>query len=351
MSTKIFAKSKSDLFKETAKCASTSAASDVSKAGKNRESKPKKIEAILRENIRNEFGIGMTKILYNPHILIKLFWFVALALSLAMSVYFTVKLFLDFYSYDVKTNVRVIFETPTLFPQVNICNQNPITTKNGYEASLNVTFSNDLGIFSVSEKTQLSHSFNDILLSCNFNNLPCTVADFVWYFDRNWGNCYAFNSGFNSTGNSVDLLSSIRAGGNYGLQMTLYSGYYENLSSTNRINGLIVKLANQSFIDLSDGVFVSPGFVTNIGIERYFELLMPKPYSNCDIPNDWSSKGYSDLFNYILNSPYQYSQELCLSLCYIQDVIASCKCNPYDYPVCLYKLKTLNFIFLLKPKI
>ena len=131
----------------------------------------------------------------------------------------------------------------------------------------------------------------------------------------------------------MDLLSSIRAGADYGLQITFYTGYYKNLTLYNNVNGLVVKIANQSFIDLSDGVLLSPGFYTNVLIERYFELLLPKPYSDCQIPNEETGASYSSLYDEILNSPYEYSQELCLNLCYVKEIISSCNCNPYDYPV------------------
>ena len=299
-----------------------------------KKSKHKQIEHIIRENIKNEFGIGINKILFNSHIVIKVFWIFLLAASFAMSVYLTLKLFQDFFSYNVRTNRRVMFETPTLFPQINVCNQNPITTKYGYSLSLNESFPNgDLSLLPIGQQKLLGHDLNDTLLSCTFNNLPCSSDDFTWYFDRNYGNCYSFNSGLNRTGQTVDLLSSIRAGADYGLQMTFYSSFYENFTRIYNVNGLMVKIANQSFIDLSDGVLLSPGFYTNVLIERYFELLLPKPYSDCQIPNEETGASYSSLYDEILNSPYEYSQELCLNLCFVKEIISSCNCNPYDYPV------------------
>ena len=134
----------------------------------------------------------------------------------------------------------------------------------------------------------------------------------------------------------MDYLQSIRAGSDYGLQMTLYSGYFESLTANNTNNGLLVKIVNASFIDLRDGILLAPGFITSVSVERFFELLLPKPYSNCDIPNDSETKGYSKIYDMIYESNYEYSQELCLNLCYQNDVITSCGCNPYDYPVYLF---------------
>ena len=240
-------------------------------------SKKKQIQHIVIENIKNEFGIGMIKIIFNPHWIIKIFWTLLLFGSLDISVYLITNLFIQFFRYDVTTSRKQIFETPTQFSQVNICNQNPLTIKYGYIINLDPNFPNDLAVLNATEQQLLSHSLSDILLSCTFNNLPCYPTDFVWYLDRNWGNCWAFNSGYNASGQTVDLLTSIRAGADYGLQMVLYSNFYENLTSINPYNGLIVKLANASFIDLSDGVYLSSGFVTNVAIDRFFELLLPNP--------------------------------------------------------------------------
>ena len=278
------------------------------------------------------FGIGLIKIIFNPHWVIKVFWVFVLLGSLGMSIYLILKLFQDFFKYNVVTTRKQIFETPTQFPEVTICNQNPVTTKSGYIAGLDANFPLDLGTLSVSQQQSLSHTFEDILFACTFNNIECTTNDFFWYFDRNLGNCWAFNSGNNSSGQTVNLLNSIRAGADYGLQMTLYSNYYENLTYNNSFNGMIVKVVNASFLDLSDGIYLAPGFVTNVAIDRFFELLLPKPYSDCDIPNDSMQTGYSTFYDAIFYSPYQYSQELCLNLCYQQDIIDVCGCNPYDYP-------------------
>ena len=144
-----------------------------------------------------------------------------------MGAYLVTLNFIQFFNFGVTTKRRQIFETPTQFPIVNVCNQNPITTKYGFETGLSPTFPADLGMLNMSEQIRLAHNFNDVLISCTFNNLPCYPSDFLWYFDRNLGNCYSFNSGINTTNpsQSVDLKKSIRAGAYYGLQLVLYSGY------------------------------------------------------------------------------------------------------------------------------
>ena len=88
-----------------------------------------------------------------------------------------------------------------------------------------------------------------MLLSCSFNYDGCKVDDFSWEFYPFYGNCYSFNSGFNSTGQSVNLKKSNIAGNGYGLNLEIYTNFYENLSYYNSImggQGLLVRIDNIS---------------------------------------------------------------------------------------------------------
>ena len=62
---------------------------------------------------------------------------------------------------------------------------------------------------------------------------------------------------------------------------------------------------------------------------------MAKPYSNCDIENDYSaylSEVFlkSDLYKIIWHSPLDYSQQLCLDVCLQRRIGQACNCTPLD---------------------
>ena len=62
---------------------------------------------------------------------------------------------------------------------------------------------------------------------------------------------------------------------------------------------------------------------------------MAKPYSNCDIENDYSaylSEVFlkSDLYKIIWHSPLDYSQQLCLDVCLQRHIGQACNCTPLD---------------------
>ena len=75
------------------------------------------------------------------------------------------------------------------------------------------------------------------------------------------------------------------------------------------------------------GVEVSPGFKTNLMIERVFEEILPQPYSECQAPDDHgTSTVFSDIYSRIQRSNYAYTQQLCLTACFHQALIEQCNC-------------------------
>ena len=66
-------------------------------------------------------------------------------------------------------------------------------------------------------KKSMGHDLKDILIGCKFNFQKCTADDFIWSWNVNYGNCFSFNSGFNST----PLKYSDMAGYKYGLELLL----------------------------------------------------------------------------------------------------------------------------------
>jgi hypothetical protein len=191
--------------------------------------------------------------------------------------------------------------------------------------------------FDDKSKRLLAHNFTDILSACQFNYEKCDASDFEWSFDPYYGNCYSFNTGFNSSGHRVKLKESSVSGWLFGLQLELYVNHNENLSLFNDAKGLLVRINNSSYlVDQSlDGIRISPGLRTNLAISREFNFIMPQPYSNCLVDSQFRNYD-SDLFRLILNSPYQYSQKFCLEQCFQREVLSQCNCTASVF-VSLYK--------------
>ena len=82
------------------------------------------------------------------------------------------------------------------------------------------------------DRQRFGHPLSDILFSCKFDyNVDCDAKDFTWYFDIDYGNCFVFN-GLGSN------LSQISPGMAYGLRMSFYVGFHENLTFFNAYNSM-----------------------------------------------------------------------------------------------------------------
>jgi hypothetical protein len=305
----------------------------------NQYARNKAIKKLLKDVLYNSLAQTVIRIVLTPYKILKLFLIVCVLCSIALASYLVIHSIIEYYTYGVYTTTRTIYETPTLFPKVTFCNINPFTTEYAYNLYRNgIYYGNDL---SNEEKQKLAHDLDDILIECWFNkNSPCTASDFTWSYDEVYGNCYTFNSGFDSNGSRVDLKESNMAGPYFGLHLTLYVNIYEKLIDFEKILGLgaIIRIGNSSYsmYDSNNGILVPSGFQTNIAIEREFKSTLPKPYSNCEI-NSNSPRFMSglDLYNLIGQTDYAYSQQLCFSQCIQKKSIDKYNCTLF-YLVSLF---------------
>ena len=85
--------------------------------------------------------------------------------------------------------------------------------------------------FTDKQKQVLAHSSNDLFQNCLFNFYEFTgYDDFIWYFDRDYGNCYIFNSGFDLSGDLVELKTTSIPARYGGLSLSFYVGVNQNLT-------------------------------------------------------------------------------------------------------------------------
>jgi hypothetical protein len=223
------------------------------------------IKENLKEVLYNSLAQATIRLFLTPHIIHKLFLVIFILCSSSMASFLVIQSIIQYYTYGVSTTSRNIYETPTLFPKVTLCNYNRFTTKYSFNLiqKLNVTNVENL---LQSQHKLFSHKLNDILFFCLFNGKYCDASDFTWTYNEQYGNCYTFNSGFNSSANK----ESNMAGPLYGLQLVFYINVYEKLLNlmfgsmpliTNL--GALIQIGNNSKYTSyysNDGVFISPGF-------------------------------------------------------------------------------------------
>ncbi len=314
---------------------------------------------LLKENLSCEMYHALLEVYNSKHYIIKIHLFIFLLISYGLASYTTIELIMSYFSYGVTTSIRTIYETPAIFPKVTLCNINMFTTKFAFEFlnsinngsildsllrleyyEMSQSYQTNLTLIgaileskSNDFKMKLSHNLKDILIGCKFNYIKCTADDFIWSWNPYYGNCFSFNSGFNST----PLRYSGIDGYNYGLELDFYVNSYEELSFYNSIlggQGAMVFIDNVTHLvdRVYDGVILSAGMTTNVALKREFKSSMPRPYSDSLIDQGLASEYDSYLYNLIRNSPYDYTQKFCFQQCLQQLIIEKCKCRYYIFP-------------------
>lgn len=326
------------------------------------------LNSLLKEHLTNEMFSSIVHFFNTPCLMLKIFLLMFNFLAVGLASYTTIKLILSYLEYGVTSTIRTVYETPAVFPKVSICNVNPFTSKFGYEFLRNITI-NTFDSFPENESTfqnimqtyitqvklfTLANNLSDLmkkslgqdlkysLLTCVFNLNQCTSDDFTWFYDANYGNCYSFNSGFNSTGHRQDNYISYLAGSWHGLIVDFYVRSYENFSSFNSFwggTGAILRIDNTSRVidHVEDGIFLAPGTTTYIGVNREFKTILPMPYSECLINSyDKTTNFDSELYKLIKNSMYDYTQNLCLKQCLLKLQIEMCGCQIPSFKTVIY---------------
>ena len=340
-----------------------------------KEQRKVKIKAIL-DDVQSESMRACFKIFQTPHLVISTFLFVFIFVSSSLAGFLVIQTILKYLSFEVNTTTRIIYELTSSFPKITICNVNPFATNYSIEflKEINKDTRPDIDIFNQTQlsglkfseketlfydvytaaniamlnlsdekKKRLGHDITDILKTCQFNGEECSASDFIWKFDKFFGNCFVFNSGLNERNENVEHKRSYMPGSLFGLNIQFYVNFHQNLTFFNAYNykGSYVRIENASFLfdDLLDnGIYIPPGKWTNALIKREVSFVLPKPYSSCELENESkisnieSKNSNTLLLKLFFNSLYQYTQQTCIIQCLQYQSIQECNCT---YPLYL----------------
>ena len=185
-----------------------------------------------------------------------------------------------------------------------------LTQEDRYRHSDNtiVRAENAVTEYSIEDKKKLGHSIDDFLIECKFDDIFCNVSqDFIWYFDANFGNCYKYNSGYDSSASrrkKIELKKSSQPGKYYlGLKLVLFESMPNILE---RISyggvGFIIKIENDSYaVGGNSQVDLVSGLEANIAVERVYSSQLSYPYSDCHIDDKTAKTYHSELYDLFLN--------------------------------------------------
>ncbi|XP_077864942.1 degenerin-like protein unc-105 [Saccoglossus kowalevskii] len=139
------------------------------------------------------------------------------------------------------------------------------------------------------EIAELGHQLEDFVLECSYDEQVCNwEKDFKMFQDERYGNCFQFNHAFDSEDTS---LYSTKTGAKYGLKMTLYTEQNEYISVYGRNSGarVVVHPPHIPAIPQSEGITVTPGRVSSVGLKENRIKRKPSPYGECTTITEYES--------------------------------------------------------------
>ena len=163
------------------------------------------------------------KIFQTNSLLLQVIWTLVFLVFSMVTSGLVIKNLLEYFEYQVITQIKIVHEIPTEFPTVTICDANPFSTKEAEHLIRNVTLSeygSDIENYSYTQFDRNSSNITELmrmhmvglnesqqrelgfrrdeLWRCYYDKRLCnTTTDFMWDFSYRWGNCYQFNSGKN----------------------------------------------------------------------------------------------------------------------------------------------------------
>jgi len=198
----------------------------------------------------------------------------------------------NYLNFNTVTSIDIINESPAIFPKVTICNLN----------------SND-------------YHLNETIISCRFDNNQCELKkDFIQVNLGFYPNCFIFNMQGTKISNT--------AGKSNGLVLELFLGPIDKLDNLSPGYGFHVFVNNhtQTMSRILKGVDVSPGYQTNLMIQRVFNEKLSLPYDNCFESIETFSEFNTTFVKKILNSGGIYQQTRCFELCRRNQYLIKCNC-------------------------
>ncbi|GFY37025.1 FMRFamide-activated amiloride-sensitive sodium channel [Trichonephila inaurata madagascariensis] len=136
------------------------------------------------------------------------------------------------------------------------------------------------------------HQSEDFIISCSFNGEECSHSDFSLYLDDMYGNCFTFNK----ANSSKPPLKTSFVGPNSGLMLELDVKSDEYIWLTKSVGArVVIHDPYQKPTPQDQGINVSPGFETTLGLSKVVMKRLPYPYKdNCKDYEKGDSKRQCD---------------------------------------------------------
>ncbi|XP_070566547.1 amiloride-sensitive sodium channel subunit beta-2-like [Ptychodera flava] len=181
------------------------------------------------------------------------------------------------------------------------------------------------------QKATIGHEIQDLLLTCLWKGYPCSPRNFTRVWNAAYGNCYMFHVA-NSNEHTKPLMIN-KPGRDNGLTLELFVNQDNYIPDITETSGIRVAIHPHRVVPFPEdnGISLSPGYSTEIGLRMVNIERQPRPYGNCIDANNIPDK-YYDNDIYIRRYRAAYSVAACEKSCYQNTLIDRCGCYDADYP-------------------
>ena len=233
--------------------------------------KPSSILSSVISTISDTKTHGISNIIKSKSRLLRIIWVLCFSLSATYCIYQITNNIITYLKFATIHNNYVVYESPTQFPALVICNlnayddntakkdiENILTmnniSSNKYNKSIDYV-ENALLLFKANLDQKAINGFFDqwyngflleqMLISCKFYGEDCDINDFYYYHDFDYGNCFRFNSGKMMNGTKTQLKNVYLSGLMNSFELELFigsAGLNDNLFS--KENGFLIFVNN-----------------------------------------------------------------------------------------------------------
>jgi len=222
--------------------------------------------------------VGVPNLVNSKSLMARLMWFISILMSVAFTFYLIMSSIIAYYSYDVVTNIKVVYPSQIDYPAVSFC---------------------PFGI---------NNEENMFLIESEFDQKDVKKAIDYKHFVSNEIKCANFNQKNLSSGR--ELFQMRRSGWKGGLELAFYIHPDESdvgLTSYIYQNDVLP-------VDYEYQGTPRPNEITNIVVQKSVQKSLGNPFSDCVSINDIASYD-SDLVREILKLGYSYTQKHCFEKC------------------------------------
>ncbi|CAF1603244.1 unnamed protein product [Adineta ricciae] len=309
--------------------------------------------SIIREFSLNTSTHGIPGIARSESKHNRIFWSISLLIFTGAMTYFIVQAILAYFAYPTQTSISITHEWPQAFPAVTICNYAPLIYDRFIESFLNYT--NSLQLTNTSDTTNFTieqasyiqdyltyklnrneslqdffYPLDSMLISCSYNRLTCTAANFTWFISPSYGLCYTFNAKLkDSFGDTLKYNADNGENGKLELHLYIHQHQYVPYLS-NGVGAVILVHDNQQlpFIEMV-GMLLAPSRHHKLGYQKKTSYFLPAPYTTC---SDQLTLGMQAMFNEYHDTDYGYLELACFAACIQSYTYQKCKCgNPFRW--------------------